>query len=236
MKRGPRFADVTAIFGGSFDPPHRGHRIAAEGLLTNPGVARVVILPSGRLPWKTETISANARLRLTEATFKGNPRISVSPLELERASRSAGPTYSFESIEALRGSEAGGDPSRLAFVLGSDALPGLPRWHRFPEVLKLCHWIVLARKGTPSKEARETIRSLETSGLLRGEGSDRWCIPDATGGGPLTLAWVETEAPALSSTMIREHVARTGLLPPGALEPAAEAVWRKLFASASGSS
>ena len=87
------WSQTVALFGGAFDPPHLGHREAVEGLLHEPGVARVIVLPSGTPPLKPSPGASPAdRLemaRLCFATFS-REEVEVDPFEIQRAG--AGPT------------------------------------------------------------------------------------------------------------------------------------------------
>ena len=201
------WSQITALLGGTFDPPHVGHLAAAQGLLRNPGVRQVRILPSETPPHKPSVATPAQRLEMTRLAFA--PAFKVDPRELERAGTGR-PSYSYDTLRELQ-QELPGD--RLAFVIGTDQLAGLPRWHRFPDVLGLCHWIVLKRRGGVA--LRDALPPLLASNLLRPSGQDQYAIPS----GDRTLLLVETEAPELSSTQIRQAIARTGLIPEGAVTP-----------------
>ncbi len=217
-----RWNEVVAVLGGSFDPPHRGHREAAAGLFQNPGVREVWVIPSATPPDKPARISAVDRLRLAELAFLGpDPEaplpgpVRVDPRELLRAQRTQLPSYSFDTLSEIRR-----EVPALAMVIGADRLSTLSHWHRFGELLELCHWIVLERRPEGNLAARQTLRDWEASGLARAEvqGPDsdsRWILR----GGKTQLALVQTPARAVSSTQIREAIARTGQPPEGSLSP-----------------
>ena len=214
---------VTAVLGGAFDPPHRGHRQVVQGLFLNPGIRDVCVVPSATPPDKTPRIPAEARLELTRLNFLEHDSetpidgpVRVDPRELERARLSGRPSYSFDTLQELKR-----ETPHLAWVIGSDRLGTLPQWHRFPELLGLCHWLVLERKPASQSEAElePVLRQWQGSGLIRpatGPGSDRrWVLP----GGRTFLQVVPTPAQAVSSTQIRESLARTGQEPAGSLLP-----------------
>lgn len=219
-----RWSEVTALFGGTFDPPHLGHRLAVEGLFEQPGVRAVRILPSPTPPHKPTMAPAHhraemARLTFTEAAgIAWRPRgpVTMDLSELKRAeSQSGTPTYTFDTLSELRR-----ELPDLAFVIGTDQLEKLHTWHRFPQVLGLSHWIVLERKseGTSSQVgvAHQIISQLEGSGLLTPQaGGYRVRI------GGTQLQVFPTPAPALSATQIRESLARSGNPPAGTILPEA---------------
>ena len=205
--------DWVALFGGTFDPPHLGHREAVRGLFQVPGVSRVKILPAPVPPLKTSQATAEQRLamaRLNFAAVPGDPmpaEIEIDTRELDRAVREPGrPSYTFDTLQEI-GREI--PRERLAFVIGADQLLQLPRWHRFPELLELSHWIVLERKPDGGARARTMLQEWTGSGLVRTTGQpSRW----ATRSGR-ELRVVPTKARELSSTAIRESIARTGKAP-----------------------
>lgn len=206
---------VIGIFGGSFDPPHLGHRAAAEGLLQNPGLRSVWILPSGTPPWKAGATPADIRLELAQENFKNLPDVSVLDWEVELARKHpAEPTTTWRTLDAIAPRLQGAE---IAWVIGADQLLDLERWHRFPELLARCHWVVLLRRpgseaGGAGSEARRAailkkLHHWEASGLVRQE-NELWRI--RSNGPSRFLGVFTTEAPALSSTEIRESIARLG--------------------------
>ena len=152
----------------------------------------------------------------SSAAYPHRGPIEIDLCEIQRASINNGSlTYSFDTLKELG---RGGTP--LAFVLGSDQFRNLPNWHRFPEVLGLCNWLVLERKD-PTQSVRnqgawrETIAHWEASGLVRMH-ADGWKVQ--SGGGTFIQGFA-TQAPALSSTQIRECLARSGNPPTDSLHP-----------------
>ena len=199
----------TALFGGSFNPPHAGHVSAVRGLLKTPGVRRVKVVPSFGMPLKEASVSFEHRLAMTRVAFEG--LAEVDGIEGEHRIG-----FTWQLLEALKGR---GEP--LAFVMGSDQLESLPRWSRFPDVLRLCDWIVLGRKPGGLDRAERAAATLVAGGILtRTEAPGVYLTP----GKGSSLRLCETEAPELSSTRIREFLALNQkesageLLPPGILD------------------
>lgn len=209
-----RWSETTAVFGGAFDPPHLGHVQAVRGLFTFPGVARVLVLPTADPPHKAATTPADDRLALARAAFspdEGFPGpVEVDDRELLRARRTGAPSYTFDTLAELRPLYR-----RLAFVLGADQLQALPRWHRFPELLEAADWICLARKPGGDAAARAALRELQASGLARPTTDREWSVGRQ---GSCRLLLAPTEAPAISSTEIREQIGRVGRIPEDLLQ------------------
>ena len=151
---------------------------------------------------------------MAHLAFQGVAPLEISDLELKRAAQSGGPSFSFDTISDLRR-----DHRELAFVIGADQLRDLPRWHRFPEILGLCHWIVLSRKPDGDAVAEQALSQWEGSGLAKKSPTPGQWLLDARLNQKVgaTLVVVPTAAPALSSTQIREVLGRTGEAPENTL-------------------
>ncbi len=233
--------EVTALFGGTFDPPHLGHREAVRGLFELPGVRRVQVIPSADPPHKTGITPAEHRVAMTRLCFSSTPlsaypaEVRVDLREIERAARYPNiRSYSFDTLLEAR-SEFGS----IAFVIGTDQFKDLPHWYRFPEILGLSHWIVLDRKTDEQTEAshellQRTLREFTSSGLLRpaSQSAEHMNSPSSLLGGQASwairdsktvLQVIPTEAPALSSSAIRQSLGRTGQAPEGSLLAEVEA-------------
>jgi nicotinate-nucleotide adenylyltransferase len=220
----PQFSwsSITAIYGGTFDPPHRGHFEAVEGLFRFPGVRGALILPAGVPPLKGATTAAYHRLAMTRLAFQGLRDASIDDRELRRSESGGAPSYTSDTLLELRRER---NPSELAFVVGTDQLPELPRWKLFPELLSLCHWIVLERKPDSEQLARRSLREWQERGWLAPLNDRRYQVRAAgTGGswsqavGPL-LELVPTPARALSSREIRASIQKNGEPPRDSLAP-----------------
>jgi len=133
------------ILGGSFDPPHLGHRHAAESARRAFALEHVVFVPAARPPHKPERVLAEAgeRLAMLELLLADEPAASIWDVELARA----GPSYTVATLRELR---ALVDPAtRLFLVLGEDNLPGFPGWKDVEEVVALAQPVVVHRRGAP---------------------------------------------------------------------------------------
>lgn len=217
----PRWNEVTAIFGGRFDPPHLGHREAVKGLFQFPAIKQVLILPSATPPHKPALTPMEDRLEMARLNFKPTPQstypteITIHSCEVDRAKKNPHiPTTSFETLEELKPQFP-----HLAFVIGADQLTQLPTWHRFLDLLVCCHWIVIQRKPenneTTNKNLHQTLSEWQSSQLIRAVSTQTWQLRNS----PYRLTLVPTEAPALSSTQIRESLSKNGTPPDGSLLP-----------------
>lgn len=131
-----------ALFGGTFDPVHFGHLRMALELRQALGFDEMRLLPSHR-PKHRETpgVSAAHRRQMLVLALEGCDELQLDERELNRP----GPTYTVDTLEELRG-ELGEEVS-ISFCMGLDSLRTLPSWHRWDQLLKLAHLVVVTRPG-----------------------------------------------------------------------------------------
>ena len=128
---------TVALYGGSFDPPHRGHEAVVKALLELEYLDKIIIMPTFLNPFK-ENFFAPAHLRLAwlEEIFLDEKKVEVSAFEVEK--RRKVPTI--ETIEFLSEKY-----SKIFLVIGADNLKSLKQWHRFEELNKRVDFIVASR-------------------------------------------------------------------------------------------
>lgn len=132
----------VGILGGTFDPVHHGHlRLAEEvgGLLD---LQQVHFIPTGTPPHRAQPAASNAqRAAMVRLAIAGNPRFVMDERELTRA----GQSYSFDTVTDLRTTLPAQTP--VVLMMGADAFLSLPGWHRWRELLEICHIVVAQRPG-----------------------------------------------------------------------------------------
>ncbi|HET7229103.1 MAG TPA: nicotinate-nucleotide adenylyltransferase [Longimicrobium sp.] len=135
-------AEKLGVFGGTFDPPHLGHLVAASDAAQALGLTRVLWVPAAVHPLKRSTVQATpqARLEMARAAVEGDPLFAVDPLELERS----GPSYTVDTLRELQARHPGAE---LYFLTGADNLRDLPRWKDPDEVARLARLVVVSRGG-----------------------------------------------------------------------------------------
>lgn len=157
----------VGLFGGSFDPIHAGHLHAARSAQAAFGLERVLFVPARRSPFKggpqAEPAPGADRLAMVELAIAGEPSWRASALELERE----GPSYTLDSVRALRAELGREGPLELFLILGSDQLAGLPRWRGIEELLREARPIVVWREGEPEREIDALAGSLSEPALAR---------------------------------------------------------------------
>ena len=128
--------------GGTFDPIHNGHLVAANEVRHAFALDDVVFVPTGR-PWQKadrEVTPAEDRYLMTVVATASNPHFSVSRLEVDRD----GPTYTIDTLRALR---AGRADDELFFITGADALAQILTWQDVGDLFALAHFVGVTRPG-----------------------------------------------------------------------------------------
>jgi len=129
------------VLGGTFDPPHLGHLAVARDVATQLQLDHIVFVPTGDSWQKETTTPAKDRLAMVELAIVGEGLFVSSDVDVQRE----GPTFTFDTLAQLR-AEYGAD-AELFFLLGSDALAGLPTWHRASELGQLATFVGFGRSG-----------------------------------------------------------------------------------------
>ena len=132
----------VGIFGGTFDPIHYGHLVAAEEARALLGLSKVLIVPAGQPPHKAErpVTAAEHRVAMVQLAIATNPCFELNRVDLDRP----GPHYSVDMVTRLR-REIG--PGELYLIVGMDSLMDLPSWHEAERLMGLCYIVGVNRPG-----------------------------------------------------------------------------------------
>ena len=134
---------AVGVMGGTFDPIHYGHLVAASEVAAAFALDEVVFVPTGQ-PWQKgdrEVADGEHRYLMTVVATAGDSRFGVSRVDIDRP----GPTYAVDTLRDLHHSY-GGNVS-LFFITGADALAQILTWRDHAEVLNLAHLIGVSRPG-----------------------------------------------------------------------------------------
>ncbi len=135
------------VFGGTFDPVHVGHMVAAVNARHACQLDRVLFVVANR-PWQKhdrEVTTAEHRFALVEAAVEGSPGLEASRLEIDRG----GDTYTADTLEALAAEDRERD---LFLIVGGDVAAELGSWRRVEVVRRLATLVVVSRPGTPDTD------------------------------------------------------------------------------------
>ncbi|GAA0271499.1 nicotinate-nucleotide adenylyltransferase [Cryptosporangium japonicum] len=133
----------VGVMGGTFDPIHHGHLVAASEVASLFALDEVVFVPTGN-PWQKDDAKvspAEDRYLMTVIATASNPRFSVSRVDVDRP----GPTYTIDTLRDLR--RLRGADVELFFITGADALSAILSWKDVDELFDLAHFIGVTRPG-----------------------------------------------------------------------------------------
>ena len=167
------------LMGGTFDPIHHGHLVAASEVQARFNLDEVVFVPTGE-PWQKagrRVSHAEDRYLMTTIATASNPRFSVSRVDILRP----GPTYTVDTLTDIR-AQRGADWD-LYFITGADALSQILTWRGADQLFDLAHFVGVSRPGIPLGQSDITHLPSDKVSLL------------------------EIPALAISSTACRERVA-----------------------------
>lgn len=199
----------TGVIGGTFDPVHLGHLSAAAAAADALELERVLFIPSHHPPHRPTSPRASGchRFAMTALAIAGDPRFEASDLELGRP----GPSFTADTLRRLHA--LGHDASQLFFILGTDAVAEIATWHEYPAVLDLACFVVIARPGHPLGRVASQVP--EVAPRLVAPGASASSTAKSQQAGQIVL--VEADPPDVSSTAIRDRIARglpiEGLVP-----------------------
>jgi len=136
-------AQRIGVMGGTFDPIHHGHLVAASEVAQVFTLDEVVFVPTGQ-PWQKDDRKVSPsedRYLMTVIATASNPRFSVSRIDIDRG----GPTYTIDTLRDLRVER--GDEAELFFITGADALAQIMSWQDVNELFALAHFVGVTRPG-----------------------------------------------------------------------------------------
>ena len=190
---------TLGVLGGTFDPIHCGHVAAAVAAERALKLRSVLLVPSRLPPHRPEQarVSPMHRQAMTTLAAADHPSWSVSDIELKRD----GPSYTFDTLTELTGQ--GHHASQIFFIIGADAFAEIATWSRYPAVLDLAHFAVVARPGTTLDLLKKRVPDL----------ADRMTTPEffkpeqgSSPGDKTRVILIEAATPDISSTEIRRRL------------------------------
>jgi len=132
----------VGVMGGTFDPIHHGHLVAASEVASVFDLDEVVFVPTGR-PWQKSagTVSEpEHRYLMTVIATASNPRFTVSRVDIDRP----GLTYTIDTLRELQSQRPG---AQLFFITGADALQQIIEWKSSEDLFSLAHFVGVTRPG-----------------------------------------------------------------------------------------
>jgi nicotinate-nucleotide adenylyltransferase len=169
-----------AFFGGTFDPPHRGHIAIARAAITRLALDQVLVAPVATQPLKGGSghSSFEDRLAMVRLAVAGEPGLVAS--DVDAPLPGARPNYTIDTLRRLRKHLQPTD--ELFFLLGADSFLTLRRWHNCTELLLFCNFIVAARPGFSLEQFNAALpKGVRNTGEARAAGFTRFTLSGPSG-------------------------------------------------------
>src|SRR5216684_3134625 len=158
----------AAIYGGTFDPVHKGHIKVARKVLELFELEEVLFVPACLPPHKSAISSAFHRFAMLALATEQDARLRISTIELDEPAR----PYAVDTVERMQ--KAMGAGRQLFFMIGADSWSEITTWHEWQRLLKMCDLIVVTRPGYDLNRTipAEIAAIVDTRGLRREEISE----------------------------------------------------------------
>ncbi|HWR84808.1 MAG TPA: nicotinate-nucleotide adenylyltransferase [Rhodoglobus sp.] len=151
----------VGVMGGTFDPIHNGHLVAASEVQQQFDLDEVIFVPTGEPYMKRTVTDSEHRYLMTVIATAANNRFTVSRVDIDRD----GPTYTIDTLRDIRKARPHAD---LFFITGADAVAQILEWKDVGEIWTLAHFIAVSRPGhrlTISGLPKQGVSSLEVPAL-----------------------------------------------------------------------
>jgi nicotinate-nucleotide adenylyltransferase len=130
----------VGILGGTFDPPHYGHLLIANEVLSTLHLDEIWFMPNQEPPHKkkSKSIKNEDRLQMLELAISGNDSFRVETIELDRQ----GPSYTVDTMKMINAQYS---DHQFFFIIGADMIEYLPKWHKIEELINLVQFVGVER-------------------------------------------------------------------------------------------
>ena len=128
------------VMGGTFDPVHHGHLVAASEVAQSLGLDEVMFVPTGAPSYKADVTPAEHRYLMTVIATASNPTFTVSRVDIDRRK----PTFTIDTLRDLHEQRPDAD---LYFITGADAIAQILSWKDVDELWRLAHFVAVSRPG-----------------------------------------------------------------------------------------
>ena len=174
--------EKIAIYGGSFDPPHEGHKLLAQNLAEYCGAQKVLVIPTAMSPFKnTSGASSSQRYEMCKLAFN-DPLFEVSDIEISRGGKS----YTVDTVNKVKELYPESD---LYLFMGDDMFLSFNKWYKYEEIMRMCKLVAACR--TRNLEELQNMKKFAREVLHSGEDRVLFC---------------ESVPVEISSTTIRENI------------------------------
>src|SRR6202161_1875546 len=169
-----------AFFGGTFDPPHRGHIAIARAAIMRLALDQVLVAPVATQPLKggSGPFIFDDRVAMVRLAGAGEPGLTAS--DVDAPLPGGRPNYTFDTLQRLRNHLQSTD--ELFFLLGADSFLTLRRWHHCAQLLLFCDFIVAGRPGFSLEQINAALpKGVQNTGEAREAGFTRFSLAASFG-------------------------------------------------------
>ena len=190
------------LFGGTFNPIHKGHLVVARAAVETQGLERVIFVPTALSPFKLgeATVAYHHRFAMVALATSGDEDFTVSDLEAPLGN-SVGPNYSIDTVRRVRKGLRRSD--RLLLLLGADSWAGIAKWKEADSLLRECEIVVVSRPGYPLEDI---VAALPEGTRRRGQAAQKRRGGQTLIFGDVTIHVLNEVKVPVSSTEIRNAV------------------------------
>ena len=148
--------EFIGIFGGTFDPVHKGHTEIIKNLFELIPLDKVIVIPNGIPPHREASVSSEERLRMVSSAFKSVDNIVIDNREIKKKD----PSYAISTLKELI--EENSEHS-LVWIMGSDAFAEIDSWYQWSDFTKMVNIIVMVRPNHEIPVESEAYKLLQKS-------------------------------------------------------------------------
>ena len=148
--------EFIGIFGGTFDPVHKGHTEIIKNLFELIPLDKVIVIPNGIPPHRKASVRSEERLRMVSSAFKGSENVVIDKREIQKKD----PSYAISTLRELI--EENPEHS-LVWIMGSDAFAEIDSWYQWQDFIKMINIIVMVRPNHEIPIESEAYKLLQKS-------------------------------------------------------------------------
>tara|TARA_B100001173_G_scaffold109770_1_gene95053 strand:+ start:38 stop:679 length:642 start_codon:yes stop_codon:yes gene_type:complete len=182
--------EFIGIFGGTFDPVHKGHTAIIKNLFELIPLDKVIVIPNGIPPHRQASVSSEERLRMVSSAFKGSENVVIDDREIQKKD----PSYAISTLRELIDENP---EHSLVWIMGSDAFAAIDSWYQWEDFIKMINIIVMVRPNHEIPIESEAYKLLQKSHTI-----DK----DSLSSGNEKILLLKIRSIEISSTDIRNKI------------------------------
>jgi len=148
-------SQFIGIFGGTFDPVHKGHTEIIKNLFELIPLDKVIVIPNGKAPHKKVSVNSKERLKMVSSAFQDIDKVIIDDREIKKND----PSYAISTLKELL--EENEDNS-LVWIMGSDAFSEIDSWYQWQDFIEMVNIIVMVRPNHEISMDSEAFNIMST--------------------------------------------------------------------------